>query len=68
VSTALAFALQHGDAPIDWGIGLPFVALTVIGMLGSASLLQRIPQRPLKGIFALTLIVVGAFLALPSSR
>lgn len=68
MSTALAFALQRADAPVDWGIGLPFVALTVIGMLGSASLLQRIPQRPLKGIFALTLIIVGAFLALPSSR
>jgi len=68
MSTALAFALQRADAPVDWGIGLPFVALTVIGMLGSASLLQRIPQRPLKGVFALTLIIVGALLALPSSR
>ena len=68
MSTALAFGLQRGDAPVDWRIGLPFAALTVIGMLGSASLLQRIPQRPLKGVFALTLIIIGVFLALPSSR
>jgi len=68
MSTALAFALQRGDAQVDWTIGLPFLALTVIGMLASASLLQRVPQRPLKGIFALTLIIIGAFLALPSSR
>ena len=68
LSTALAFALQRRDAQVDWSIGLPFAALAVIGMLGSASLLQRIPQRPLKGVFALTLIIIGAFLALPSSR
>lgn len=68
MSTALAFTLQHGDAPIDWTIGLPFLALTVIGMLGSASLLQRIPPRPLKGVFAVTLILIGALLALPTAR
>lgn len=68
MSTALAYALQRGDAPVDWTIGLPFLALTVIGMLVSASLLQRIPQRPLKGAFAVTLIIIGAVLALPALR
>ena len=68
MSTALAFALQRHDAPIDWTLGLPFLALTITGMLVSSAIVHRIPTRPLKGAFALTLLIVGALLALPALR
>ncbi|MEY2733513.1 MAG: hypothetical protein RL340_572, partial [Gemmatimonadota bacterium] len=54
--------------PLDWGIGLPFLTLTVLGMLVSSAIVHRIPTRPLKGAFALTLLVVGTLLALPALR
>jgi uncharacterized membrane protein YfcA len=68
MSTGLAFLLQGRDAPLDWGIGLPFLTLTVLGMLVSSAIVHRIPTRPLKGAFALTLLVVGTLLALPALR
>jgi len=68
MSTALAFALQRGDAPVDWTLGLPFLALAVTGMFVSLAIVHRIPTRPLKGALALTLLVVGMLLALPALR
>lgn len=68
MSTALAFLLQGRDAPIRWDIGAPFLGLTIVGMLGSSTLVHRVPVRPLKGAFALTLVLVGTLLALPSLR
>jgi len=68
MSTALAFALQRHDAAVDWTLGLPFLALTITGMLVSSAIVHRIPTRPLKGAFALTLLIVGALLALPALR
>jgi len=68
MSTTLAFALQRHDAPIDWTLGLPFLALTITGMLVSSAIVHRIPTRPLKGAFALTLLIVGVLLALPALR
>lgn len=68
MSTALAFLLQGREAPLAWDIGLPFLALTIVGMLGSSALVHRVPVRPLRGAFALTLLLVGMLLALPSMR
>ena len=59
MSTSASFMAQRGDADVDWGIVLPFLALAGAGLLAATAVAARLPQRALKGAFAVALVGIG---------
>lgn len=57
-ASSLAFRVVRG-APVDWGVVLPFAALTVLGTLLGARLSGRVDQRVLHLAFIVLLVAVA---------
>lgn len=59
MSTTVSFLSQRATADVDWGIVLPFLGTAAAGLLGGTAIAARVPQRALKGAFAVALVGLG---------
>ncbi len=50
---------HHGEGAVPWDFVVRFTAVTIIGIVGGAALVTRIPTQQLKRAFAVLLVVIG---------
>ena len=61
MNSVSGFAGYLGTVTLDWGFLAGFTAVAVVGALAGTALVARVPQATLKRVFALFLLVMGAF-------
>jgi uncharacterized membrane protein YfcA len=61
MNAASGFAGYVGTVRMEWGFLAGFTTVAVLGALGGAMLVKRVPQATLKRIFAVFLLGMGAF-------
>ena len=61
MNSASGFVGYLGTVELEWGFLAGFTSIAVLGALGGTALAARVPQRTLKRIFAVFLLVVGGF-------
>jgi uncharacterized membrane protein YfcA len=62
MKSAAGFAGYSGQVDVRWGYLALFTAVAVAGSLGGTYLVRYVPQGALKKIFAIFLVVMGAFI------